>query len=226
MFNILIILSLISSVLSRKYYINNEVRYFSFIPSNETNIFYTKGKGGQQITFTLTMENMNKKPFDFWYSDEWLDYYDNATFRKTVDVTETHNKIYYDGYVSLGNYIDFNFTSNYDLKNVKINIMVYGKSQEEKDAEFLKGIQIFLIVVLIIVVFTPITIAVICIIVIGTQCTKRRPPPQFQNNNPYQQQDLPQQPQYYSPPQQQYYPPPQPQILVQPQNPPIQASTQ
>ena len=122
MIGVLIILSLTSAALSKKYYLDNEVpRYFSKIPSKQTNIFYTKGMKGQNYIFTLTMKKMNETPFSLLYFDTWSDYYDNPTFSSYIDfkANKTRDKItiYSSGYIgySSTNYIGFKFTPDYDL---------------------------------------------------------------------------------------------------------------
>ena len=181
------------------------------------------------------MKKMNETPFNFLYYDTWSDYYDNPTFTIDIDVKEIINKtdiikIYYRGTILFtANYIGFKFTPDYDLENVNVNITIYGKSDKEKEDEIKNGVLTFLYAIIFAAIIVPIIIIIIIVVVIAVivaLCTKKRPPPpQLNNNYPYQQQNLPQQPQYYSPPQPQYHPP-QPEIIVQPQNPPIQASIQ
>ena len=236
MIGVLIILSLTSAALSKKYYLDNEVPiYLSKIPSNQENIFYTKGMSGQSFNFTLTMKKMNETPFNLLYFDTWRDNYYNPIFGSDIDVKSNTTTdiitIKYNGTIgdSGTNYIGFKFTPDYDLENVKAIITISDGSDKEAEeaAEALFILIIFAAIFSYIVPVIIIIIIVVVIIVIVIQCTRpRRPPPQFNNNNPNQQKNLPQQPQYYSPPQPQYYPPPQPQMIVQPQNPPIQASTQ
>ena len=236
MIGVLIILSLTSAALSKKYYLDNKVPiYLSKIPSNQENIFYTKGMSGQSFNFTLTMKKMNETPFNLLYFDTWRDNYYNPIFGSDIDVKSNTTTdiitIKYNGTIddSGTNYIGFKFTPDYDLENVKAIITISDGSDKEAEeaAEALFILIIFAAIISYIVPVIIIIIIVVVIIVIVIQCTRpRRPPPQFNNNNPNQQKNLPQQPQYYSPPQPQYYPPPQPQMIVQPQDPPIQASTQ
>ena len=224
MIGVLIILSLTSAALNYDYYLDNGVtKHFSEIPFHETNVFYTSGKYGQSFTFTLTMNKMDETPFDYLYYDTWKDSIYNATFSSYIYVedyitTTDIIKINYEYTISTSdtNYIGFQFTPSFDLDNVDITI-----SEHESDS------GLALIYVLLFFIFAPCIcciIVVVLVVVIIAQCSKKSPPPQIQNNNPYQPNNLPQQPQYYPPQQPQYYPPSQPQILVQPQNPQINNS--
>ena len=124
MIGVLIILSLTSTALSKKYYLDNGFRSFSKIPSNQTNIFYTKGKPGRSFAFTLTMKKMNETPFNYLYYDKWDDYYDNPTFSSYIDVkshsTISDNITIYHSFSSASNYVGIKFTPDYDLENVNI----------------------------------------------------------------------------------------------------------
>ncbi len=184
------------------------------------------------------MKKMNEIPFNLLYYDTWRDNYDNPTFATHIDVKEIITKtdiftIKYNGTIgdSGANYIGFKFTPNYDLENVNINITIYVKSDNGKAKaviSFIKSIvdlvailyyvvifflKSFIVIIIIFIVF--ITISVIVAIV--KFIIKRRPPRQLKNNNPNQKKNLPQQPQYH---------PPEIEIVVQPQDPPIEASTQ
>ena len=238
MIGVLIILSLTSAALSEKYYLSNGIpQYFPKIPFGQTNIFFTDGKEDQNFVFTLTMKKMNETPFDYLYYDTWVNYDDNGTIYSSVDVQKIITitdiiTINYTNtiYSSDTNYIGFKFTPAVDLENVYITIDIYGEGKGESGS----GSAVILYFLLLFI-FAPCIcciIVIVVIVVVVVQCSKKSPPPQLQNNNPYQQQNLPQkpqyyppqQPQYYPPPQPQYYPPSQPQILVQPQNPQINNS--
>ena len=237
MIGVLIILSLTSATLSKKYYLDNGVRFFSKIPSNQTNIFYTKGKPGS-FAFTLTMKKMNETPFNFLYYDTWSDYYDNPTFSSYIDFksysTISDNiRIFFSPSSFGSNYVGIKFTPDYDLENVNI-VFAFNRNDlkdlSDEISEFISSIfsifKLILIIGCIIGIIITIVVVLILIIVETKKKKKKVPPPQFNNNNPNQQQNLPPELQSYSPPQLQDYPPPQSQIEVQPQVPPIQASTQ
>ena len=232
MINILTILFLISTAFSKIYYLEDGVpKFFSIIPSSETNVFYTNVKEKKYVIFRLSMKNMDKNPFDYLYYDCWEDFNSSATFKfeKSVsEIKEGGNSIYYQSSNwKETNYFGFKFTSNYDLENVNVTISIY-QDPGKAVANGIVGFLNYLIHLIVFIILAIIIIVVVIICVASGKCKKKTVllPPQTQNNNPNQQLIIPQQPEYYGPLQPQYYPSPQPQILVQPQNQPIQTSIQ
>ena len=235
MINIIIVLSLTCTVLSEKYILSSGVsKSFSVIQSNQTNIFYCKGKSGQRVDFALTMNYMNTTPFKniiiYEYQTENSTKY-TTNYNRTISFENDNKKmsitllIYIAVYNS--EYIAFQFTPNCDIVNVNISIEVSGPTYEEQNAkreETLKSVGNFLLTLIFLIVLIPIiciVIIVVIVVVMIAQCSK--------NNAPHTVQTIPPgQPQYYPP--QPLYPPPQTQnnafqqpYLYQAQYEPIQS---
>jgi flagellar basal body-associated protein FliL len=214
MIDIIIVLSLTCTVLSEKYILSSGVsKSFSVIQSNQTNIFYCKGKNGQRVDFALTMNYMNTTPFKniFIYeyqtenSTKYNNYYNNSISFKTDNKKMNITLLQYI-YVSSTEYIAFQFTPNCDIVNVNIFIEVSGKTEEEQKAEreeTIKNVGNALLTIIIFIALIPficIAIIIVIVVVMVVQCSKNNVPRTVQTIPPAQ-------PQYY-PPQPLYSPPP------------------
>lgn len=217
MINIIIVLSLTCTVLSEKYILSSGVsKYFSVIQSNQTNIFYCKGKNGQRVDFALTMDYMNATPFKnitiYEYKTANSTEYNSRTNR-TISFKTEKNKmnitlLEYIGYSYSTEYIAFQFTPNCDIENVNIYIKVSGETYEEQKArkeETIKNVGNGLLTIIIAIAMIPIiciVIIVVIVVVMIVNCSKNKVPRTVQTIPPGRPQ--------YNPPQP-LYPPSQPQ---------------
>ena len=214
MIDIIIVLSLTCTVLSEKYILSSGVsKSFSVIQSNQTNIFYCKGKKGQRVDFALTMNYMNTTPFKnisiYEYQTENSTEY-NTIYNSSISFKTDNKKMNITllKYITVYNseYVAFQFTPNCDIVNVNIFIEVSGKTEEEQKAEreeTIKNVGNALLTIIIFIALIPficIAIIIVIVVVMVVQCSK--------NNVPRTVQTIPpRQPQYYPP--QPFYPPPQ-----------------
>jgi hypothetical protein len=214
MIDIIIVLSLTCTVLSEKYILSSGVsKSFSVIQSNQTNIFYCKGKKGQRVDFALTMNYMNTTPFKnisiYEYQTENSTEY-NTIYNSSISFKTDNKKMNITllKYITVYNseYVAFQFTPNCDIVNVTIFIEVSGKTYEEEQAEreeTIKSVGNFFLTVIFLIVLIPticIIIIVVMVVVMIVQCSKNNVPRTVQTIPPAQ-------PQYY-PPQPLYSPPP------------------
>jgi hypothetical protein len=216
MINIIIVLSLTCTVLSEKYILSSGVsKSFPVIESNQTNIFYCKGKKWQYVDFVLTMDYMETTPFNniiiYEYKTENSTEYNTHT-NETISFNRQKDKMNITLSTSIysynSEYIAFQFTPNCDIMNVNIFIKVSGETYDEQQArkeETIKTIQNGLFTIIAIIILVPticIIIIVILVVVMIVNCSKDKVPRTVQKIPPGQ-------PQYYPP--QGLYPPPQPQ---------------